>query len=84
MIQLDSNRIRTPRGQRIPAHLDTDYQQVTSEQSADPIQKIPGRQIGNPGPLDRQYITICESADPCSQLREFLPLKTKNGYVIVG
>ena len=39
MVQLDSNRIRTSRGRRIPAHIDTDYQQVTSEQSADPIQK---------------------------------------------
>ena len=39
MVQLDSNRVRTPQGRRIPAHIDTDYQQVTSEQSADPIQK---------------------------------------------
>ena len=38
MVQFDSNRVRTPQGRRIPAHIDTDYQQVTSEQSADPIQ----------------------------------------------
>lgn len=38
VVQLDSNRIRTPQGRRILAHIDTDYQQVTPEQSADPIQ----------------------------------------------
>ena len=69
MIQLDSNRIRTPRGRRIPAHLDTDYQQVTSEQSADPIQKY---RVG--GLVIQNYLSIntLQYANPPTPVPNFV------------
>ena len=69
MVQLDSNRIRTPQGRRILAHIDTDYQQVTPEQSADPIQKY---RVGGLVIQNCLTINILQHANPPTSVPNFL------------
>ena len=71
MVQLDSNRIRTSRGRRIPAHIDTDYQQVTSEQSADPIQKY---RVGGLVIQNRLTINTLQYENPPTPATNFVGL----------
>ena len=69
MVQLDSNRIRTPQGRRILAHIDTDYQQVTPEQSADPIQKY---RVGGLVIQNCLTINILQYANPPTSVPNFV------------